>query len=148
MPHTPTKLSWYALAMAPLPVTLTISIVLEMVSPGRSPVLAVLFMFCLGSILACGAMAFLFAPCLLLVSTITRLTVGVSGLVGAVVAGSAWFPAVWFAYRSSGRNSGPPAGVFADYFWRELTGPTLWIFLAVGLVIGLIYWRTSQESVE
>ncbi len=144
------KFSWMALVLAPLPIPAVYSALLEMSAPGRSPVYAFLFFFVVGSVLCYGATIFLLLPCLFLVSRVTRLTAFLTCLTGTVLGLVVYLPLTWIDYNSSGVDSGPPEGTFAEYFRRHCFEVDFWACLLAGLVTAMVYWflanRASRSS--
>ena len=142
------RFSWTALILAPLPVPLVLSIFFEMTSPGRGPILSFLFFFVLGSVLSYGTTIFIFLPCLFLLSKLTPLTVYLTGILGIVPGFLMYLPVTWQMYLSSGVDSGPPEGTFADYLRHHEFEWDLWALILAGLLTALLYWYLTSHRPE
>jgi hypothetical protein len=139
------RFSWKALILAPLPIPLLFSALFEMSTPGRKPILSLLFFFALGSVLSYSITIFLFLPCLFLVSKLTPLTIRSTGLVGAVIGCLVYLPIAWQSYLASGVDSGPPQGTFGDYLRQHGFEWDFWAFLLAGLITALLYWYLINQ---
>lgn len=142
------KLSWRGLILAPLPIPLVFSVLFEISTPGRSPILSFLFFFVLGCVLSYGITIFIFLPCLFLVSKLTLLTALLTSLVGTVIGFLVYFPINWQLYLSSGVDSGPPEGTFGNYLWKHGFEWDFWALLLAGLVTSFLYWYLVNQSTE
>jgi hypothetical protein len=134
------KFSWLALILAPLPVPIIYSVLLEMANLGKSPILAILFFATLGCVVSYGATLFLFLPCLFVVSRFIPLTGRLTCLTGTLLAAVVYLPVTWECYASSGVDSGPPEGTFIHYLRQYGFGWDFWAFLVAGLVTSMLYW--------
>ena len=146
------KFTWAGLLLAPLPVPFIYGVLFVLSTESRSPLLGILVLFALGSIVSYGATVCLFLPCLYLVSRFTALTARVTGAVGAALGAIVWLAYLRIDYQASGDNSGPLAGTFAEYLWRQWSDPSFWIFgilfIAGGLLTAALYWRLAGRPLQ
>jgi len=138
------RLSWQGVALAPLVVPFILASLLTISSPGMSPLFGFLFFFVVGSFVSYSATIFLLLPCLYLISRIMMLKWHWVCLCGIVLGIVMFFPMAWIGYRSSGPDSGPPIGTFAQYLWRTRSDGLNWFFPIAGLVTSLAYWGLAH----
>ncbi|MGP8201739.1 MAG: hypothetical protein ACLQU4_19790 [Limisphaerales bacterium] len=140
------KFSWMALVLAPLPIPILYSILLELAAPDKSPVLAILFLSAVGSVVCYGATIFLLLPALFVVSRFRSLTGLVTGLTGTVLGVAAYLPITWQFYLASGDNSGPPEGTYWAYLRHDCFGVAFWACLVAGLATAMVYWFLATRA--
>ena len=116
------KFSWKAIVLSPLAAPLVYTAALEIMAPGKNPLLSFLVLFGLSSLFSLGASILILLPSLFLASRLTPLTVRVTAVVGAMLGGVVYLPIVWQAYLASGDNSGPPTESFANYLRQHFFG--------------------------
>ena len=146
MQNASMKFSWSAFILAPLAVPALYSAVLTSSTVSKSPFLGFLFIFALGSVFSYCTTLFLFLPSLYLLSRFAALTRTLACASGTLIGVVAFIPVAWVSYRSSGANSGPPKGAFADSFWRDLSEPITLVFPVAGLVTAALYWLVLTGS--
>ena len=135
------KFNWKGLILAPLLVPFISSAVLLILTESSSPLYGMLLFFAIGSVFSYCATLLLFLPCLYLLSKFTALTLRLTSALGAVLGAVAYIVYARQAYQASGIDSGPPQGSFAEYLWRDLSGPLNWIWFPLGgLITALAYW--------
>jgi hypothetical protein len=139
------RFSWKALIIAPLAIPIIYSVLVEMASPGKSPIFGILFFTALGSVVSYGATVFLFLPSLFVVSRFTPLTGRLTCLLGAVLATVAYLPVSWECYLTSGADSGPPEGSFGHYLRQCGLGWDFWAFPVAGLATAMLYWFLARR---
>jgi hypothetical protein len=138
------KFTWEAFLLAPLPVPLIYAIAFVLATDGRSPFIGILVLFAIGSAVSYGATAMLLLPSLYLLSRFTVLTARLTSILGAVLGAASALAYVRLAFQASGENSGPPAGTFVEYFWRQLAEPIIpAMLIAGGLGTAAMYWRLA-----
>ena len=142
----PLRVSWSAVAIAPLPIALLYSLGLAIAMPGSNPLLSFLFLFALSSVVSYGATVFLLLPCLFVLSTVVRPSAYVTAAVGTGLGCSVYVAAAWIAYHGSGSNSGPPEGSFADYLQRQGLDWGFWAFVVAGLATATLYWILQNRQ--
>jgi len=68
---------------------------------------------------------------------------------GALLGVVAYLPYARQAYQASGENSGPPAGSFAEFIWRDLREPVFpALFIVAGLATATFYWRLVSKPLR
>ncbi len=140
------KFTWKGYLLAPLLVPFVFAVLLISSGGSRSPVLGLLVVFAIGSVFSYCVTAFLFLPCLYLLSRFAALTVYLTCIAGALLGSVAYLLFAWQGFQASGVNSGPPAGRFVDYLLRDLSDPLGWaLFSGGGLVTAALYWMLVNQ---
>ncbi|MBI3715918.1 MAG: hypothetical protein HY255_08000 [Betaproteobacteria bacterium] len=148
--------SWKALLIAPLPVPLAcVTLFFALSQPARVPqsigdhlIFYVLFLLA-GCIVSYGAVIFLLLPGLLVASRFVALKAWLTALVGLCAGLVVFLAYLWVSYTSSGPDSGPPVGTFADYLFSHGLDWDSLFFLVPALVTTMLYWvlaRPRQDS--
>jgi len=141
------KFTWKGFVLAPLLVPIIFAVLLISSGGSRSPILGLLMVFAIGSVFSYCVTAFLFLPCLYLLSKFAALTVHLTCIVGAVLGAVAYLLFAWQGFQASGVNSGPPTGRFVDYLLRDLPDPLGWaLFPGGGLVTAALYWMLVNQA--
>lgn len=139
------KFSWKTLILAPLPIPLVFSALLEILAPVRGSILSFLFFFVLGSVLSYGITIFFSCPACFWYqnSLIWRFAWRVSSEL--CLGASCTSPVSWEFYLASGVDSGPPQGTFGDYLrWHGFEWD-FWVLLLAGLITALLYWYLVNQ---
>lgn len=137
------KFSWQGLLLAPWFVPFVYSATFAGLS-GGNPFFSFLFFFVFGSIFSYATTILLFLPCLYLLCKLIRPTIGATGALGAVLGAVAYLPLAWVMYLTSGVDSGPPEGTFAESLRRDLSDPVSWAFPVGGLITAVLYWLFAR----
>ena len=140
------KFSWKALILAPLlvPAVLGGLDALVATAGAQNPLFAFLFVFILGDIVSYGTTVFLFLPSLYVLSRLTRPTLRLTCVLGAVLGAVVYLPLLWEAWVSSGPDSGPPQDRFIDFALRFSADPIVLIFPLAGLITAAAYWLIAN----
>ncbi len=139
------KFSWLGLLLAPLFVPFAYSAIFASLLSGGNPLFSFLFFFAFGSCFSYATTVFLFLPCLYFTARFTRPTIGLACIFGAVLGAVAYLPLAWMMFQTSGVDSGPPQGTFAEALGRDVRDPFVWAFPIGGLITATIYWLFARQ---
>ena len=137
------KLSWKALALAPLAAPLIFGLLACLGM--KNPLGAFLFFFLLGSPFCYGATIFMFLPALFCLSMFTKLRFYKVFLLGTFLGAAVFFPVAWVMYKSSGPDSGPPEGTYFAFLSRSWGDFVTWFFPIGGLITATAYWLLAKK---
>ena len=129
------KFSWNALSLAPLPVPLTVAIVLAATMGGGNRLAGFVFFLVAGLLISYGATLVLLLPAFYLLPEKATATASRAAVLGEL----ALLPPAWISWRASGPNSGPPQDGFAEHLLRDITDPVTLAFPLAGLVTAVLY---------
>lgn len=133
------KFSWNALALAPLPVPLTVAIVLAATMGGGNRLAGFVFFLVAGLLISYGATLALLLPALYLLPEKAAATKSRAAMLGALLGALALLPLAWIGWRASGPNSGPPQVGFAEHLLRDITDPVTLAFPLAGMFTAVLY---------
>jgi len=143
--------SWKALLLAPLPVPLVCAtLFFAMWQPARASQaigdhLIFFFLFlAAGCIVSYGTAIFLLLPGLLVASRFVALNAWWTTLVGLCAGLVVFLVYLLVSYKSSGPDSGPAVGTFADYLLADGLDWDSLFFLVPALVTTLLYWMLAR----
>jgi hypothetical protein len=141
------RFSWQGLLLAPFFVPFFYSAIFASLT-GGNPLFSFLFFFVCGGVFSYATTIFFFLPSLFLLSKLARPTIGVTGILGAVLGVVAYLPLAWMMFLTSGVDSGPPQGTFVGALGRDLFDPAVWAFPFGGLVTAVIYWLFARHQAK
>ena len=135
------RFGWKALLIAPLLLPLIACAVMAPLMRGDGPVILTFLGLLIPScVISCGATLFLLLPALFLLSLLRPLTGWMVCLLGFALGVAMILPITWFAWASSGPDSGPPVEKFLTFFVRWAFDPFMLLFPAAGLATAALYW--------
>jgi hypothetical protein len=145
------QISWRALVLAPLLAPVVFSAIFGLLMGGGPPgihLFSFLILMVPGCVISYGTTICVFLPCLYLLSSSGRVTGLKVCLLGLALGAAMIVPLDFFAWRSSGADSGPPTEDFLAFFLRWSAGPITLVFPVAGLMTAGAYWWLGRPHTE
>lgn len=139
------KISWKALALAPLAAPFLFSAAITGSSGPKNWAWGFCFYFLLGSLLSYTTTIFLFVPGLFCLSSFTVPRPYKVCLLGTFLGIVIYFPVTWMMYQSSGPDSGPPQGTYLGFLARSMADPMACLFPVAGLITAITYCALAKR---